>query len=304
MHKKLCKSDFKARGWRVSLLTSVEHNVKRLWKDCNWLASTQLAEWREPQAAEFYRRLKAEAYSPDYLINILPRHNLIYVAVPKVGSTRIRATLGEIGGRRSRRLKLKQWGKIRGPLTPRNMSVHAFYRLATSPATLRFSFGRNPYARLLSCWLDKFRDKPLVRGSGLIDNYLDWRNGADRSLPSGGDQTLSFEQFVIYATSIASSRWDIHIQSQDDIMSMPGIDLDFIGRLESFDIDFARVLDHLGASEKIRRESHSPLNPSRHASYRDYYTSNLAERVYRAYERDFERLGYTRALPRSDSPSS
>jgi hypothetical protein len=61
------------------------------------------------------------------------------------------------------------------PAAPRHVGMSTFYRLVTSPGTLRFSFVRNPYARLVSAWADKYRDKPLVPGDSFIDQYLKYR---------------------------------------------------------------------------------------------------------------------------------
>jgi hypothetical protein len=178
------------------------------------------------------------------------------------------------------------------------MSMHSFFRLVTDGRTLRFSFVRNPYARAVSLWADKFRDKPLIGGDLLIDKYLAKRHEIDPRLPVGSDQSLSFADFVTFVAAMARSRCDAHIQIQDDLLSMPGIKLDFIGKLESYRHDFIRVLDHLNADEPVRREAMSSvLNKSYHEPWSDYYTSGLAGRIYRAYECDFDRFGYPRDLP-------
>ncbi|MGH7193287.1 MAG: sulfotransferase family 2 domain-containing protein, partial [Candidatus Saccharimonadales bacterium] len=257
-----------------------------------------VAERIEPAAAAFSKKLNDEGFFFNQLVNILPDRGVIYVAVPKVASTRIRSTLGKIAGRYSRQINPRRWGRRRPPQVPRSMSVRTFYRLATDPDTLRFSFVRNPYARLVSSWAHIFKDRPLVAGSAeIVDGYLAQRENIDKTLPAGADKTLSFEQFTIFAAANANSRFDQHVHNQDDIVSMPGIDLTFIGRIESFNADFIRVLDHLGASDEIRRETFVPLNPSEHEYWTDYYTADLADRIYRAYERDFDRFGYPRALP-------
>jgi len=176
------------------------------------------------------------------------------------------------------------------------MTVSSFFRLATSPQTLKFSFVRNPYAKAVSCWADKFRGKPLVRGDPLIDMYLARRHEADKRLPAGRDRTLSFSDFVVFATTIARHRCDSHFQPQADIVFMPGIQLDLIGKVETFLQDIGRELDHLQAGESMRHEAGKPLNQSQHAHWPDYYTSELAKRIYAAYERDFDMFGYARAI--------
>lgn len=202
--------------------------------------------------------------------------------------------MAKIDGRFTRSLKPSRRSIYRGPCGPRNITIDTLFRLATNPDVLRFSFVRNPYARIVSCWADKFADKPLVRGDVFIDAYLAIRQEVDANLPAGSDRTLSFHEFAIFAAATAKARHDIHMQAQDDILSMPGINLDMIGRVETFDADFVRVLDFVNASDAIRRDAAVALNELHHDDWPAYYTQELADRIYRAYECDFDRFGYAR----------
>jgi Sulfotransferase family len=265
-------------------------------KEFPWLVTAPLAALFDPQASEFCKRLIANGVEPDGLVKVLPRYRLIYLFVPKAASTRIRRTLATIDGHHMRSLKPNRRAKFRGPYNPRNMTMSSFFRLATSPDTLRFSFVRNPYGRAVSCWADKFQGQPLVPGHKSVDIYLEHRTKIAADLPAGANQTLSFPQFVAYAAATAERHDDPHIQTQDGILTVPGIKLDFIGKVEAFEQDFARILDHLGASNGFRREALVPVNASRHHHWSTYYTPELADQVYRAYERDFDRFGYPRAI--------
>jgi sulfotransferase famil protein len=265
-------------------------------KELPWIVSEQFARFFDPGALEFYQQLRSEAYFPDLLVNVVPSHKVIYVSIPKAASTRIRATLAAVTGHYMRSLDPGRRFRYRGPYGPRSMTVASFHRLATNPDTLRFSFVRNPYARTVSCWADKFYGKPLVGGDAFVDFYLQHRHEVDPNLPVGPDQTLRFADFVSFAAAIARRRLDIHIQAQDDILSMPGIKLDLVGKVETFRQDFARVLDHVGADNAVRREAVIPLNESHSDDWPEYYTSELADRIYRAYECDFDRFGYSRAI--------
>lgn len=266
-------------------------------KELSWAVSWPFTGLLEPAAIEFYKRLRAGGYEPDYLVNVLPTHKVIYVVVPKSASTQIRAILARVVGRHSRSLKSNRRQKFRGPYGPRSTTVSSFFRLATDARTLRFSFVRNPYVRAVFLWADKFRHKPLINGDRLIDIYLAKRHEIDARLPIGFGRTLSFSDFTIFVAAMAKCRCDIHIQAQDDILSMPGIKLDFVGKLESFSRDVVRVLDHLSADELIRREAMSSmLNKSQHAPLLEYYTREIADRIYNAYECDFDRFGYPRTF--------
>ena len=270
--------------------------LETIAKQLPWITSELVAPVLDPPAIAFYKRLQANGCSPDLLVNVAPDHGIIYVLVPKAASTRIRLTLARIIGRRMRSLDARRRRKYRGPYGPRSMTVGSFFRLATSSNALRFSFVRNPYARAVSCWADKFFGKPLVAGDHFIDFYLASRRAIDRKLPAGADRTLSFADFVTFAAAMAERRRDIHIESQDDILSMPGIKLDFIGKVESFQRDFAFVLHHIGAGDDVQREAAIPVNESHCNDWPDYYTPDLADRIYCTYERDFDRFGYPRSI--------
>jgi hypothetical protein len=270
--------------------------VELRFKEIPWIASRGVAGLLNPEAVTFCQNLMSKGYEAGTLVNVMPRHRLIYIAVPKAASTRIRRTLARIEGRFSRSLKARRRTMYRGPYGPRNFPIGLFYQVATAPDVMRFSFVRNPYARVVSCWADKFAGKPLIGGDSFIDAYLSVRQQIDPRLPFGADRTLSFPQFTVFTAATSKIRHDIHMQTQDDILSMPGIKLDLIGKVENFDTDFIRILDYLNAGEDIRREATGAINESHHDDWPTYYTPELADRIYRAYEPDFDRFGYVRAF--------
>lgn len=249
----------------------------------------------DPQASSFFDRLDADGFNPNAHIDVLVQHRLIYIAVPKCASTTVKTVLSALNGTAVPREHLHR-RRHSGLKSPRLTGLSAFYRLATSPATMRFSFVRNPYARLVSAWADKFSDKPLVPGDAFVDQYLAWRNTVDASLPQGPNATLSFAQFVEFASATARCRVDAHWQLQDDLLNMPGIRVDFVGKVEFFRRDFARVLEHVSADRRLHEGIATRMNATRHRPWPDYYSPALAARVYRAYEPDFSRFGYPRAL--------
>jgi hypothetical protein len=278
----------------MSLLQSIEIGARHLVTSTRWFGSRLAANIFNPSAVAFYDTLAATGFESHDLINVVPSLGVIYVSVPKVAATRIKVTLAEVVGRHSRAPGRKP--RLRGLHGPHSMTVGAFHRLATDPHTFRFSFVRNPYARALSCWADKWQDVPLVGGDPLMERYLAHRAAIDPTLPAGLGRTLSFSEFVTFTSALAESRIDPHLQAQHDILAMPGIQLDFIGRIERFTTDFVQVLDRIGASNGVRGEAANPINLSRHGPWEDYYTPTLRERVYRAYERDFDMFGYPRGF--------
>lgn len=254
-----------------------------------------LDRYRNPDAANFYSAISTSANAPNAHIDALPDHKLIYVSVPKSASTSIKMLLSHLIGRHPSPDQVHR-RSISGLASPFEIGPARFHRLVTDPATLRFTFVRNPYDRLVSAWADKFQGRPLQPGNAFIDQYLALRPLVDPTLPGEGLDELDFADFIIYAAETAACRIDAHWQVQDDIVTMPGLAYDLIGRVETFAHDIVPVLDHIGADTALRQNARIPLRTSTHVSWQDYYTPDLARRVRRAYERDFDRFGYRFAL--------
>jgi hypothetical protein len=67
-------------------------------------------------------------------------------------------------------------------------------------------------------------------------------------------------------------------------------EVDFIGRFERLEEDFARVRMHVGLSEQLASTNRGRSRP---ASYRDSYDQEMIDRVARVYRRDIELFGYS-----------
>jgi hypothetical protein len=216
--------------------------------------------------------------------------------VPKCASARIEKTLSALLGRHIKSSEQAYDRRQSGLKNPKRVGLTTFYRLATDPRALRFSFVRNPYARLVSLWAHQFRNKPLVPGQSTINSYLAWRGRVDASLPTGPHGRISFSEFVSFAAATAAERVDPHWVRQVIIIDMPGLILDLVGKVESFADDFDRVLDHVHARPALRGQSVLRFNASDHDSWPTYYSGDLANVVYRAYEADFDRFKYPRSF--------
>jgi hypothetical protein len=287
---------------KIGLIRRIERSLRPGLRNLRGLVKEPFLAWAHPEALAFYRRTVEAAYLPDDLIDVVPQLKVLYLAMPKAASSRIRSNLAAMigndtvsGWRSDQNWKVHN-RKASNLQAPRH-GILQFHRMATSPDALRFTFVRNPYARLLSCWADQYRDRPLVPGYGRVEVYLAHREKADAALPLGADKTLSFSDFVTFACATSTWRIDKHWQRQSDIVDLPGITFGLIGKTEAFAKDFEQVLDHVAASDEMRQAAMPPLHTSSRRRLADYFTPELAGRIYRAYERDFDQFGYPRTLP-------
>lgn len=242
------------------------------------------------------RLIEGGVCAPDRHIDVLPAHRLIYVCVPKSGSSTVKRILCALIGSGATSIERVHKRKYSCLKSPTLVGLMEFRRLAADPRTLRFSFVRNPYARLVSAWADKFQNKPLVSDDSFVEQYRTFRCNGGSSSAGCADRPSTFEEFVEFAENTARSGVNAHWQLQDDILAAAPLKLDFIGKLENFQSDIIRVLDHVRASPELRELINIRMNASRHRPWASYYSAELADRVYRIYERDFDRFKYPRRI--------
>ncbi|HET7193936.1 MAG TPA: sulfotransferase family protein [Nocardioides sp.] len=227
-----------------------------------------------PAIREYYPQRK-----PGRFIRAVPEHNLVYVKNPKAASSTLMVWLDRLHtGDTSFELKrmhqdhrLPSIGEVgRGRLL-RMLSGEAY----------RFSFVRHPVRRLESVYWAKMvnsRRYRLKAADGL-------------GLPVDAERVVTFEEFVGAVEQQDPVReMDPHWRPQHINLLHPLIELDLVGRLETFEADL----------ERLRKEARLPHVPlvSRNVSPRKNADSvydgrpDLRRRVEQIYAKDMELYGY------------
>lgn len=134
----------------------------------------------------------------------------------------------------------------------------------------KFAFVRNPFDRLLSCFLDK--TKKVIGTEWEIKRYVEYKD-------------YSFEAFIDDLTPEKISL-DGHTKEQYVMINLDQID--FIGRFENFEHDFKYVINKLNL--QTRNIEH--FNHTKHEHYTKYYTEEMRTKVQTLYARDLEIFGY------------
>jgi hypothetical protein len=232
---------------------------------------------------------KTNAESLNYATHISLKHKYIFIETPKVACSTIKISL--------QRLELEKESFNRD----RFEDVHVrefspllqltqlpdFEEYLERNDFFKFCFVRNPYSRLLSCYLDKilnptvFKEKESVLAfMGLNINDIDY--------------PISFGDFVSVIEKQSLLEMDYHWRPQTYLTCQSTIKYDFIGKLENFENDF----NH--ASKYISPELDKYYSPEvRHQTgankrLQKYYDDDLFERVYNIYEVDFVNFSYTK----------
>ena len=224
----------------------------------------------------------------DYQVHVLPKRGLVYVENNKVASSTLKATLW-------------QWymqnpdfafetnqvhRKIDSPFkSPSDFGFRNFMMNINSPKYVRICFVRNPYMRLLSCYMDK------IKGPG------DEAGRMRRKLELPTEGVVSFSMFI---EGIASRDWyaaDRHWRAQTEQLLWGDVHYDFVGRFEHLlgEIDRLASECDIDLGDYLHSRQIHARNASLHLE--EYYTKELQARVYEVYRRDFEAFGYGYALP-------
>ncbi len=147
-----------------------------------------------------------------------------------------------------------------------------------------FTFVRNPFARLVSCYESKYHTDKTRNSGAIRHGYLDF----DYYLDGYIREDEGFATFVKKIMRIPYPMQDRHFCSQyHKFVGKDGQPLvSFIGKVEHLEADY----------EPIRRKyGFDPLkhyNKVDYGDWRDYYTTKLAKKVYHKYKKDVQYFGY------------
>jgi len=157
--------------------------------------------------------------------------------------------------------------------------------LAEQPAIqhyFRFSFVRNPWAKVYSSWLDKITNQHKFCDASIISRF------------KGLYPDMPFAAFVEWLSSEEGSdqRADRHWMSQCELLGGSKVlaDYDFIGRLENIEHDFRQVAKQLSIGPETLPTLN--LNQSDPTEYRKHYTQTTQDLVAKRYANDIQSFGY------------
>lgn len=150
----------------------------------------------------------------------------------------------------------------------------------------KFCFVRNPYTRLLSCFLDKIQK----------DQVQNQQIKIQLGLRTDAKTTITFEEFVDAVMQQPPMFMDQHWRTQYYQTFQLNIDYDFIGKFENFETDFFFVLGQLNIDKEKYYDIANEHVTNANTLIQQYYTQATAEKVYQKYKIDFDYFGYPKSL--------
>lgn len=134
----------------------------------------------------------------------------------------------------------------------------------------KFAFIRNPWDRLVSCWLDKVIKKNAFNFSP--KQYL---------------QMQEFEKFIDYIAQKDLENSNRHYRLQSRLVNLDCVD--YLGRFENFESDLNKIINVLQfGAVKIKKINKSPGRKN----YREYYNDRTILKVADMYCEDIRLFSY------------
>jgi chondroitin 4-sulfotransferase 11 len=211
--------------------------------------------------------LKFGRFAPTEYV-VIDEKRLVYIVNSKVACSSIKKTL-------IRKAVCDDYGG----LIHHELSMNTLHKL---PVAIRneydfFTFVRNPFDRLVSCYVDKFiKERSRGRDSMYFDDYLFGYLAT----------TKDFSDFVRRIIKVPFFLSDRHFLPQCKLITDQGLSTLMIKKFESLECDFKSIKD------RFELEDLPHFNYSKKIDWRLFYTKETAGLVCRYYKEDVEMFGY------------
>lgn len=234
----------------------------------------------------------------NYFANPSTKHQYFFLENPKVASTSILRKLQQIEFGDQQSAVNDPHERSSSPIPKMSTLDGATqHKILNAPEIFRFAFVRNPYSRLLSAYQSKI--KAGLRSKAEVLAVI---NNVSKEEITDLSQEVSFAQFVDVVCKQEPFDMNPHWNLQSDQILIDHIDYDFIGRFEKLDQDFEYIRSRLFGNEQPGL-TQSKNRTGSSASLADFYTGDLAEKVYKKFQCDFENFGYAEDFAQLESTS-
>ncbi len=208
-------------------------------------------------------------------------NDAVFLWIPKTAGTSIQTALScpMLNSTDLVRYRFPQKGAVTfGHMSYLQLVEAGYVSRSYHESAFKFCFVRNPYDRAVSLFHYLKKRPRLDPGLSFVAFCRKLRDGEFAPIGLYNDIGLS--------QCNAQARW------------LDSIDVDFIGRYESLEADFATLLTLLGLPP-----THIPrTNATHHQPYSHYYCDESRAIIADVYDEDFRSFGYSTAFDGSSGP--
>lgn len=212
---------------------------------------------------------------------ISPDRDFLFTKNEKCGNNTARRTLQNLASPKPLPKDFRDVNRWAYPmLLPSDLGLKRVEELNTA-IPFKFAIVRNPYARTLSCYLDKFSHEqvnPTALGKRL-----------------GADQPVDFAGFIERICAQTPAQMDPHWRIQYHNLYCDRIRYDQFVKFENYEDEFGALMQRFFGRSEMRNVRKGRHNAE--LKLAACYTAELARAVREKYAIDFETFGYPTELP-------
>jgi len=241
-----------------------------------------------------YERLleRRSAREIDLGCHISLKNGYIYFQISKAASSSVKYALQSLEvmgtGRRIRSVNNREMSPH---IWPSQLPVNELNRILKSCSFKKIAFVRNPFTRLLSCYLHRVIAEPESASNRALARLTGGLAGPE----------ISFNNFVRAICDQKPSEQESHwrLQSEEIFFNLID-DWDFIGKFETLHEDLQKCVKLIVGDKQIvnirKSKDMSPMKTSAQSRLKQYYTPEISNLVVRKYREDFRNFGYSTNL--------
>jgi hypothetical protein len=225
------------------------------------------------------------------LINISFKDRYVFFKNPKVASSSVGVTLARHEARTLHKPKTAPHMPVENSVfvKPYQLPATTLMPILNGDDFFRFTFVRNPYARLVSAYKDKIQNnepeklsilRVMAKNAGQDDTDLDV------------ETEISFEQFIDAVVSCDPRQLDVHWKPQVVVTMARWVTHHFVGKFERLDEHLSKLELITGVPVASNLIVHTPHKTDTKSTWRDMYTDALAQKVGDYYANDFSTFQY------------
>ncbi|KAJ8020499.1 Carbohydrate sulfotransferase 11 [Holothuria leucospilota] len=255
------------------------------------------------EACKKYPELSEGKLSVDTQRHILvnEKQKLLYCFVPKVGCSNWKRVMMKLAGTTSKKLSRITSQDAHAKNGLRNLLNYEQNERRTILATYTaFMYARDPFARIVSAYQNKFGDVSVYRKETLIHKTAKMmikkyrRDPSPKELETG--ENVTWTEFVNFLTDPVKNYFNEHWREMYKLCSPCHVNYDFLGHLETLDDDVQYMFQELHLEDKIKYPSSKTSHPTNSTNtYLEFYsqlTTEQIQRLWKIYEKDFDLFGY------------
>ncbi len=223
------------------------------------------------------------------------RHECIFIHIPKCAGTTVEQYFEKLGVAGTASYHCRLLGGLRTRVLARAINLYPHY--------FTFTFVRNPFDRFISCYFFGLMRGAKFLGYENLQEFTElcaelltlgprWDEDPERKIGPHQTPARLLKHYVpLHSRRQIDFLLEYNPSSYFGVPRLHSAPCSFVGRRESFDKDFARLLHLLDAPLRPLNSFHV-REGGPHPHYSHYYDKATRRQVEELYARDLEVLGY------------